>query len=93
MSRRDFYTFNPKDNTFNTERYTCHSIEEVDQIARRPMSIPISCYQKLNLDGLLVRLWDEMELVRVYTKKVGKKPDFEEPVVLTPDRGGVDIGR
>ena len=32
MSRRDFYTFNPKDNTFNTERYTCHSIEEVDQM-------------------------------------------------------------
>ncbi|QDZ20355.1 developmentally-regulated GTP-binding protein [Chloropicon primus] len=69
------------------------SIEEVDHIARKEMSIPISCYQKLNLDGLLVRLWDEMELVRVYTKKVGNKPDFDEPVVLTPDRGGVDIGR
>merc|ERR1739848_197458 len=27
------------------------------------------------------------------TKKVGAKPDFEEPVVLTPDRGGIDIGR
>lgn len=69
------------------------SIQEVDQIARREMSIPISCYQKLNLDGLLVRLWAEMQMVRVYTKKVGKKPDFEEPVVLTPDRGGVDVGR
>ena len=58
------------------------SIEEVDQIARKPMSIPISCYQKLNLDGLLERLWAEMALVRVYTKKVGKKPDFDEPVDL-----------
>jgi len=32
MSRRDFCTFNPKENTFNTERYTCHSIEEANQM-------------------------------------------------------------
>jgi NADP-dependent aldehyde dehydrogenase len=30
MSRRTFYTFNPKENSFNTERYSCHTIEEVD---------------------------------------------------------------
>lgn len=36
------------------------SMEEVDEIARRPHSIPISCYQKLNLDGLLERIWDMM---------------------------------
>ena len=29
------------------------SIEEVDEIARRPFSVPISCYMELNLDGLL----------------------------------------
>ena len=64
------------------------SIEEVDEIARQPMSVPISCSSRLNLDGLLERMWDEMELVRVYTKKVGHKPDFVEPVVLSRDRGG-----
>jgi hypothetical protein len=36
------------------------SMEEVDEIARRPHSIPISCYQKLNFDGLLARIWDMM---------------------------------
>lgn len=46
------------------------SMEEVDEIARRPYSIPISCYQQLNLDGLLRQIWDMMALVRVYTKKV-----------------------
>ncbi|CAG9466168.1 unnamed protein product [Pedinophyceae sp. YPF-701] len=65
------------------------SIEEVDQIARTPMSVPISCSGRLNLDGLLERMWEEMALVRVYTKKVGHKPDFHEPVVLSEDRGGV----
>lgn len=67
------------------------SIEEVDEIARRPNSIPISCYHKLNLDGLLNRIWDMMGLVRVYTKKVGYKPDFSDPVVLSEDRGGITV--
>lgn len=46
------------------------SIEEVDQIARRPSSLPVSCYMKLNMDMLLGRMWDMMGLVRVFTKKV-----------------------
>ncbi len=36
------------------------SMEEVEEIARRPYSIPISCYQKLNFDGLLKRIWEMM---------------------------------
>jgi uncharacterized protein len=67
------------------------SMEEVDQIARQPMSVPISCYQELNLDGLLERIWEEMSLVRAYTKKTGSKPDFSEPVVLTHERGGITV--
>lgn len=35
-------------------------MEEVDEIARRPYSIPISCYHKLNFDGLLARIWEMM---------------------------------
>jgi hypothetical protein len=38
-------------------------MEEVDEIARRPCSIPISCSLKLNMDGLLERIWDMMALV------------------------------
>ena len=67
------------------------SIEEVDEIARRPNSIPVSCYQGLNMDGLLEKIWDMMGLVRVYTKKVGNKPDFEDPIVLSEDRGGTTL--
>jgi ribosome-interacting GTPase 1 len=29
--------------------------------------------------------------VRVYTKKIGHKPDFTEPVVLTSGRGGTTV--
>ena len=34
------------------------------------------------------QMWAMMGLVRVYTKKPGTKPDFNEPVVLSEDRGG-----
>ncbi|KAG2432719.1 hypothetical protein HYH02_012853 [Chlamydomonas schloesseri] len=67
------------------------SMEEVGEMARWPNSIPISCSMRLNMDGLLERIWDMMALVRVYTKKVGAKPDFAEPVVLTTDRGGTSL--
>ena len=32
-----------------------------------------------------------MALVRVYTKRIGAKPDFDQPVVLTKDRGGTTV--
>lgn len=30
-------------------------------------------------------------LVRAYTKKVGARPDFDEPIVLSDDRGGITV--
>lgn len=39
--------------------------------------------KQLNLDRLLSRMWDEMGLVRVYTKPQGQQPDFTDPVVLS----------
>ena len=38
---------------------------------------------QLNLDRLLARMWEEMGLVRVYTKPQGQQPDFGDPVVLS----------
>ena len=67
------------------------SIEEVDAIARLDHAVPVSASADLNLDRLLATVWAEMALVRVYTKKVGGKPDFAEPVVLSTDRGGTSV--
>lgn len=38
---------------------------------------------QLNLDRLLAKMWEEMGLVRVYTKPQGQQPDFSDPVVLS----------
>ena len=64
---------------------------QVDALARRPDSVPISCSMNLGLDHLLARTWRAMDLRRIYTKKVGGKPDFEEPVMLSEFRGGLTV--
>lgn len=38
-----------------------------------------------------VQIWHALAICRVYTKKQGHKPDFDEPVVLTSDRGGTTV--
>eukprot|EP00747_Dinoflagellata_sp_TGD_P206480 gnl/TRDRNA2_/TRDRNA2_80185_c0_seq1.p1 gnl/TRDRNA2_/TRDRNA2_80185_c0~~gnl/TRDRNA2_/TRDRNA2_80185_c0_seq1.p1 ORF type:complete len:413 (-),score=104.11 gnl/TRDRNA2_/TRDRNA2_80185_c0_seq1:80-1318(-) len=63
------------------------SIPQIDAMARKDSSVCISVSKKLNLDGLLERIWQELELVRVYTKKKGMFPDFSDPLVMTPQRG------
>mmetsp|Transcript_28687 Transcript_28687/g.52243 ORF Transcript_28687/g.52243 Transcript_28687/m.52243 type:complete len:413 (-) Transcript_28687:55-1293(-) len=63
------------------------SMEQVDEIARQPFSTVISVSKKWNLDGLLDRIWRELELKRIYTKKKGMFPDFTDPLVITPQRG------
>ncbi|EXC04964.1 Developmentally regulated G-protein 1 [Morus notabilis] len=59
-------------------------IDDVDKLARQPSSV-------LNFDRLLAKMWEEMGLVRVYTKPQGQQPDFSDPVVLSTDRGGCTV--
>jgi len=66
-------------------------LEDIDNFARRPMSVVISSQKKWNLDTLLQRIWDSMGMVRVYTKKKGCFPDFADPLVLTPQRGDCTV--
>ncbi|CAD7949839.1 unnamed protein product [Amoebophrya sp. A25] len=63
------------------------SIAEVDRLARLPHAHVMSCNLKLNLDGLKDRIWQELNMVRVYTKKKGQVPDWKDPLVITPQRG------
>ena len=57
----------------------------------RPDSMVLSCRMKLNLDLFKDLLWEYLGLVRVYTKPRGKKPDFDDPLILTEGRHGVTI--
>ena len=67
------------------------SIEDVRRIAALPHSFVLSCQAKLNLDVFLDKVWEYLGLVRVYTKPRGKKPDFDDPLVLTEGRHGTSV--
>lgn len=67
------------------------SIEEVDELARKPDSVVISIYMSLNLDYLLQRMWDYMGLIRIYTKRRGQAPDLSQPIVLSSERHGLTV--
>lgn len=47
------------------------TIEEVDRLAHLPTSCVVSCEQGLNLDYLVTRIWETLDLIRVYTKRRG----------------------
>ena len=64
------------------------SIEDCRRICAQPNSMVLGCKMKLNTDIFADLIWEALGLVRVYTKPRGKKPDFEDPVVLTDGRHG-----
>lgn len=58
------------------------SIEELDLLYKIPHSVPVSSKEWLNVDELIDKMWEELQLVRVYTKPRGQSPDYSAPVVL-----------
>eukprot|EP01083_Nonionella_stella_P272445 923872_1 len=67
------YAFNMIDNI---------TLEEVDQLARRPHSIVLSAGKEMNLDKVLEKIWEYLCLVRVFTKPKGEAPDLSDPLVM-----------
>lgn len=57
-------------------------LEDVDRLARMPHSCVISCELNLNLDELKRKIWDHLEICRIYTKKRGERPSLEDPLIL-----------
>merc|ERR1711957_548186 len=43
------------------------------------------------MDALVQRIWQELDLVRVYTKKKSMFPEFTEPLIITPQRGAATV--
>lgn len=73
----DSHLTNKSANRYVYNKIDAASIELVDKLAREPHTCVISALQNLNIDepeGLLDRIWDELNMIRVYTKKRGHKP-------------------
>ncbi|KAI8092553.1 developmentally-regulated GTP-binding protein 2 [Halteromyces radiatus] len=58
------------------------SMEEVDRLARQPDTVVVSCEDDLNMDYLVECIWKKLGLMRVYTKKRGEYPDFDDGLIV-----------
>ncbi|KAH8054697.1 GTP binding protein [Aureococcus anophagefferens] len=58
------------------------TIEELDIIDELPNYVPISSRDNWNIDDLMENIWQQCNMMRVYTKPKGQVPDYDEPVVL-----------
>ncbi|KAG7099579.1 hypothetical protein E1B28_001409 [Marasmius oreades] len=58
------------------------SLEQVDKLAHTPNTLVISCEMDLNLEYLVDRMWDDLNIVKIFTKKRGAHPDLEDPVCM-----------
>jgi len=58
------------------------SLEELDLIDRIPHYVPISAEHEWNLDEFIEKIWEYLDLYRIYTKPKGKAPDYNAPVIL-----------
>lgn len=67
------------------------SIEELDIIDKNPHYVPISAKDEWNFDELMQKIWDYLDLIRIYTKPKGQIPDYEAPVIIKRDSTVADF--
>jgi uncharacterized protein len=64
------------------------SMDFLDELAREPNTAVMSCEMDLGVREVVERCWEELRLIRVYTKRQGEEPDFGEALIV---RGGSSI--
>jgi ribosome-interacting GTPase 1 len=44
--------------------------------------VPVSAEKNLNMQELIEKIWETLDFMRIYLKRPGGEPDFEEPLIL-----------
>lgn len=58
------------------------SIDFLDKLAREPHTVVMSCELDLGIQDVVERCWEELQLMRIYTKRKGEEPDFSEALIV-----------
>ena len=56
--------------------------DEYLRLGKKRKVIPISAEKGINLEKLKVEIFKKLNLIRIYMKPQGKKPDYEEPLIV-----------
>ncbi|CBY00867.1 similar to GTP-binding protein [Plenodomus lingam JN3] len=57
-------------------------LPHLDALAREPHTVVMSCELDLGINDVVDRCWQELRLIRIYTKRKGKDPDFSEALIV-----------
>ncbi|KAK4621364.1 Ribosome-interacting GTPase 2 [Fulvia fulva] len=57
-------------------------LEHLNKLAREPNTEIMSCELDLGITDVVDRCWEELRLIRVYTKRKGIDPDFSEALIV-----------
>ncbi|KKA18748.1 GTP binding protein (Gtp1) [Rasamsonia emersonii CBS 393.64] len=58
------------------------SVDFLDKLAREPHTAVMSCELDLGVQDVVDRIWQELRLIRIYTKRKGEDPDFNEALIV-----------
>ena len=58
------------------------TVEELELLDAMPHYVPVSSGKEWNLDGLLDKIWEYLNLTRIYTKPKGQNPAYDAPIIL-----------
>ncbi|KAI9875260.1 MAG: Ribosome-interacting GTPase 2 [Pleopsidium flavum] len=58
------------------------SLDFLDKLAREPNTVVMSCELDLGIQDVVERCWQELQLMRIYTKRKGIEPEFSEALIV-----------
>ncbi len=61
----------------------CRALQSA--LGQQPPVVAISAKERRGLEELKLRLYQALNIIRVYTKEPGRKPDMNEPIILPKD--------
>jgi hypothetical protein len=57
-------------------------LDFLDELAREPNTVVMSCELDLGVQDVVDRCWQDLKLMRIYTKRQGVDPDFGEALIV-----------
>ena len=67
------------------------SLEHLDTLAHEPNTSVMSCELDLGIHDVVERCWEELRLIRIYTKRKGIDPDFSEALIVRNNSSIEDV--
>lgn len=58
------------------------SLDFLDSLAREPQTAVMSCELDLGVQDVIDRCWEDLRLIRIYTKRKGIEPNFNEALIV-----------